>query len=86
MYKTLCLRCLEVSKMLDRKWFGNYSKTGKELKHTRWSLAARRKQLVCSGKGNKPNAYMALEVFKEEKLFNSGAFGVHDSDAVQQTI
>ena len=61
-------------------------KADKEFTLTRRALAARRKELVRLGKGNKPNACRALEVLEEEKLFKSGAFGVHDPVALQRTI
>ena len=60
-------------------------KADKEFMLTRRVLAARRKKLIPLGKGNKPNACRALDVFEVQKLSKSGAFGVHDPAALQRT-
>ena len=44
-------------------------------------LAAKRKNLVKQGRGNKPNACRELTSEEEEKLFESGAFGCHNPEA-----
>ncbi|XP_068712854.1 uncharacterized protein KIAA1958-like [Montipora foliosa] len=49
-------------------------------------LAAKRKNLVKQGRGNKPNACCELTSEEEEKLFESGAFGCHNPKALQRTL
>jgi len=41
-------------------------------------LAAKRKNLVKQGQGNKPNACRELTMEEEEKLFESSEFGCHN--------
>ena len=48
-----------------------------EFCRSREVLAAKRKNLVKQGRGNKPNACRELTSEEEEKLFESGAFGCH---------
>ena len=49
-------------------------------------LAAKRKNLVKQGRGNKPNACRELTTEEEEKLFESGEFGCHNPEALQRTL
>ena len=49
-------------------------------------MAAKRKNLVKQGRGNKPNACRVLTSEEEEKLFESGAFGCHNLEALQRTL
>ena len=49
-------------------------------------LAARRKDLVNSGKGNKPQATRALTDVEENKLFESGQFGDGSPGILQRAI
>ena len=58
----------------------------KEFTLTRRTLAARRKELVKHGKGNKPNACRALDDFEEQKLFSSKVFGKHNAKSLQMTM
>ena len=53
---------------------------------SRQVLAAKRKNLVKQGKGNRPNATRELEDEEEEKLFESGEFGLQDPVALQRTL
>ena len=48
-----------------------------EFCRSREVLAAKRKNLVKQGRGNKPNACRELTSEEEEKLFESGAFTCH---------
>lgn len=47
-----------------------------EFSKSRQVLAAKRKELVNKGKGNKPNTAMSLTDEEENKLFGSGQFSV----------
>ncbi|XP_068742308.1 uncharacterized protein KIAA1958-like [Montipora capricornis] len=57
-----------------------------EFCRSREVLAAKRKNLVKQGCGNKPKACRELTREEEEKLFESGAFGCHDPEALQRTL
>lgn len=57
-----------------------------EFCRSREVLTAKRKNLVKQGRGNKPNACRELTGEEEEKLFESGAFGCHNPDALQRTL
>ena len=57
-----------------------------EFCRSREVLAAERKNLVKQGRGNKPNACRELTSEEEEKLFESGAFGCHNPEALQRTL
>ena len=54
--------------------------------NSREVLAAKRKNLVKQGRGNKPNACRKLTSEEKEKLFESGAFGCHNPEALQRTL
>ncbi|XP_078352417.1 uncharacterized protein KIAA1958-like [Oculina patagonica] len=58
----------------------------KEFSRSREVLAAKRKNLVKQGRGNKPNACRELTTEEEQKLFESGEFGYHDPVALQRTL
>ena len=49
-------------------------------------LAAKRKELVNKGKGNKPSAAMSLTDEEENKLFDSGQFGKDNPEALQRAL
>ncbi|KAL9988017.1 hypothetical protein ACROYT_G002414 [Oculina patagonica] len=49
-------------------------------------LAVKRKSLVQSGRGNKPNAARELTVEEQDNLFESGQFGDHDPLVLQRTL
>ena len=57
-----------------------------EFRRSRKVLAAKRKNLVKKGRGNKPNACRELRTEEEEKLFDSGEFGCHNPEALQCTL
>ena len=57
-----------------------------EFCRSREVLAAKRKNLAKQGRGNKPNACRELTSEEEEKLFESGAFGCHNPEALQCTL
>ena len=57
-----------------------------EFCRSREVLAAKRKNLVKQGRGNKPNTCRELTNEEEEKLFESGAFGCHNPEALQRTL
>ena len=57
-----------------------------EFCRSREVLAAKRKNIVKQGRGNKPNACRELTSEEEEKLFESGAFGYHNPEALQRTL
>jgi integrase len=57
-----------------------------EFRRSREVLAAKRKNLVKQGRGNKPNACRELTTEEEEKLFESGEFGCHNPEALQCTL
>ena len=57
-----------------------------EFRRSREVLAAKRKNLVKKGRGNKPNACLELTTEEEEKLFDSGEFGCHNPEALQCTL
>ena len=57
-----------------------------EFRRSREVLAAKRKNLVKQGRGNKPNACRELTTEEEEKLFESGEFGCHNPEALQRTL
>ena len=56
-----------------------------EFYRSREVLAAKRKNIVKQGRGNKPNACRELTTEEEEKLFESGEFGCHSPEALQGT-
>ena len=49
-------------------------------------LAAKRKSLVQSGRGNKPNAARELTEEEQNKLFETGQFGDHDPLVLERTL
>ena len=49
-------------------------------------MAAKRKNIVKQGRGNKPNACRELTSEEEEKLLESSAFGCHNTEAPQRTL
>ncbi|XP_068707646.1 uncharacterized protein KIAA1958-like [Montipora foliosa] len=57
-----------------------------EFCRSREVLAAKRKNLVKQGRGNKPKACRELTREEEEKLFESGTFGCHNPEALQRTL
>ena len=57
-----------------------------EFSRCRQVLAAKRKSLVQSGRGNKPNATRELTEEEEQKLFETGQFGDHDPLVLQRTL
>ena len=57
-----------------------------EFCRSREVLAAKRKNLVKQGRGNKPNPCRELTSEEEEKSFESGAFGFHNPEALQRTL
>ena len=57
-----------------------------EFSRSRQVLAAKRKSLVQSGFGNKPNATRELTEEEQEKLFETRQFGEHDPLVLQRTL
>ena len=57
-----------------------------EFSRSRQVLAAKRKSLVQSGFGNKPNATRELTEGEREKLFETRQFGEHDPLVLQRTL
>uniref|UniRef100_A0AAV2MBY5 Uncharacterized protein n=1 Tax=Knipowitschia caucasica TaxID=637954 RepID=A0AAV2MBY5_KNICA len=58
----------------------------KEFDSSRTAIAAKRKSLVQSGKGNKPHATKFLTYEDEEALFSSGQFRDHNPEVLQRTL
>ena len=69
----------------ENNYSGNILKD-QEFEKSRKVLAARRKSLVSSGKGNKPQATRALTDTEEDSLFKAGEFGDSDPVVLQRTI
>ena len=57
-----------------------------EFSRSRQVLAAKRKSLVQSGFGNKPNATREVTEEEQEKLFETRQFGDHDPLVLQRTL
>ena len=57
-----------------------------EFRRSREVLAAKRKNILKQGRGNKPNACRECTTEEEEKLFESGEFGCHNPEALQCTV
>ena len=57
-----------------------------EFSRSRQVLAAKRKSLIQSGFGNKPNATRELTEEEQEKLFETRQFGEHDPLVLQRTL
>ena len=57
-----------------------------EFSRCRQVLAAKRKSLVQSGLGNKPNAARELTEKEQNKLFETGQFGDHDPLVLERTL
>ena len=57
-----------------------------EFSKSRQVLAAKRKELVNKGKGNKPNAAMSLTDEEENKLSDSEQFGEDSPEALQRAL
>ena len=57
-----------------------------EFSKSREVLAAKRKNLVRQGKGNRPNATRELTKAEEDALFENGQFGVQDPNSLQRAL
>ena len=57
-----------------------------EFSKSREVLAAKRKNLVRQGKGNRPNATRELTEAKEDAPFENGRFGVQDPKSLQRAL
>ena len=73
----LCLKELKVSFNILKD---------KEFWRSREVLAAKRKNLVKQGRGNKPNACRELTSEEEEKFFEIGTFGCRNPEVLQRTL
>lgn len=71
--------------LVDQKSQSNILKDV-EFSKSRQVLAAKRKELVNKGKGNKPNAAMSLTDEEENKLFDSGQFGEDSPETLQRAL
>ena len=59
---------------------------GNEFSKSREILAAKRKNLVRQGKGNRPNATRELTEAEEDALLENGQFGVQDPKSLQRAL
>ena len=57
-----------------------------EFKVSREVLKSKRRELRKQGKGNKPNAIVALENEDIERTFDENQFGIHDPDVLSRTM
>ena len=57
-----------------------------EFSKSREVLAAKRKNLVRQGKGNRPNVTRELTEAEEDALFENGRFGVQDPKSLQRAL
>ena len=57
-----------------------------EFSKSREVLAAKRKNLVRQGKGNRPNATRELTEAEEDALFENGQLGVQDPKSLQRAL
>lgn len=75
-----------ISRYLKEKGVNYDIIADREFHISRATLAARRKQLRCNGKGQKPNASKSISLDEERALFDSGQFGDHSPDALIRTV
>ena len=57
-----------------------------EFKVSREVLKSKRRELRKQGKGNKPNATVALANEDIERIFGENQFGIHDPDVLSRTM
>ena len=57
-----------------------------EFKVSREVLKSKRRELRQQGKGNKPNATVALANEDIEPIFDENQFGIHDPDVLSRTM
>ena len=58
----------------------------REFKVSREALKSKRRELRKQGKGNKPNATVALANEDIERIFDENQFGIHDPDVLSRTM
>jgi hypothetical protein len=75
-----------IKRRLDEIGYGHDILKSVDFDTSRKVLAAKRKELKQSGKGNRPNKAEPLNVEDEDKLWKTGQLGTHSPEALYNTI